>query len=136
MTPKVKAAKQEQPDPTVLRAVRGIVQAPDAPVGAVNRVRYIHVVAGVVRNVVDYPDDNPVPEIDQQTGAIVIPDPTGRTNVGDAYDQLDADRERLFAAVPTVIKKELFRLTNEIRALRGEAALTVNQYKAQVKAAN
>lgn len=82
---------------------------------------------GVVQNVVGFDDAAEVPlEMDGCRCAI---DPTGSTNAGDAFDE----RELTLDAMDRVVFRELFRLTNELRATRGLGALTATQYRAHLK---
>lgn len=92
--------------------------------------RYLIVRNGAVRNVVDYPS---IPDDTTPEGDIVVPDPTGTTNVGDAYDSATELFNRRYSKLDTVVAQELFRLTNAVRVLQGQTALTAGQYKAFLK---
>jgi hypothetical protein len=93
-------------------------------------MRYLHVKAGVVINVVEHADSPP--DTDEQ-GADIVADPTGTTNVGAAYDVTNDLRERIYSRYDKVVLKELFRLTNESRTAQGLAVFTVVQYKTFLK---
>lgn len=89
--------------------------------------RYLFVKGGVVINVVGYEDDViPAPVID---GYDVILDPTGITNLGDAFDQRDIQLDR----ADQIILKELFRISNALRVINLQQAFTATQYRAFLK---
>lgn len=74
--------------------------------------RVLYVKDGVVQNVVGFDDAATIPQRDG--GCSLVLDPTGLTNVGDVYDM----REFQLDAIDSVMLKELFRLTNAVRALQ------------------
>ena len=93
-------------------------------------MRYLYVVGGVVVNVVEY--SVTPPEVDED-GTNIILAITGVENIGDTIDITDVLKERRISKMETVIFQELFRLTNDVRILKGQATITVNQYKTFIK---
>jgi hypothetical protein len=80
-------------------------------------MRYLHIRSGRVVNVVEYPDTPP----DTEDGADIVPAVTGAEAPGDLFDATDAVKTREVAkleGVNLLIFQEMFRLTNEVRALR------------------
>ena len=94
--------------------------------------RVLLVKAGVVANIIGYPDDAAVPEEDAEGEYVAAV--TGLESVGDAFDLTDTRLERRLAKFDVMIYKELFRLTNEVRVLRGLGTITANQYRNAIKA--
>lgn len=93
--------------------------------------RFLHVKAGVIRNIVEYGAQTP-PDVDE-TGADIVPEVTGQEFVGQAFDVSGAVKDRTIGAFPLAIFQELFRLTNAVRTLNAQAPLTPAQYKAFLK---
>jgi hypothetical protein len=96
--------------------------------------RYLAVKANVIRNIIDYPIDYEpgVPEEDENGNAL-IPEPAGTWAVGGAFDATDALNEQRLNRQDQVILRELFRLTNEVRVLNGQATITSAQYRTFIK---
>lgn len=96
--------------------------------------RFLYVKAGRVTNVVGYPD-GVVPPLLTSEGEDIILDPTGTTSVGDAFDTTSALQDRSIDKVDLLVFKELFRLTNAVRAAQIPAlpAITAAQYRAFLK---
>ena len=94
-------------------------------------MRCLHIKNGFVVNVVEYPGD--VPESDGL--ADVVPAVTGLESVGDAFDVTGALKDRLITRMDAVVLNELFRLTNEVRALKLQATITKLQYRNAIRAA-
>lgn len=94
--------------------------------------RHLFVKNGFVVNVVEYPAEAPLVGDD---GEDVVPDPTGATNVGDAFDVSDVKKDRALDQMDRVIFEELFRLTNADRAqdIPPKAAITRAQYRTFLK---
>ena len=97
--------------------------------------RYIHVRNNVVVNVVEYPF---VPPLVSDEGDDIVRDPTDTSAVGDVFDMTDTRKERELDRLDNtsrVVLKELFRLTNDLRAESSPAkpALTPAQYRAFLK---
>ena len=96
----------------------------------VQRVLLIN--AGVIRNIIGYPDGDTFPESDADGEYVLAV--TGTESVGDAFDLTDTRLERRLAKLDLMVYKELFRLTNEVRVLRGLGTITANQYRNAIKA--
>ena len=91
-------------------------------------MRVLYVKAGVIVNVVEHP--NP-PETDD--GCVVVPAVSGLESAGQAFDVTDTLLERRLNSAEVMIYKELFRITNEVRVLRGLGTITITQYRAAIK---
>ena len=100
--------------------------------------RVLLVKAGVIRNIIGYPDvdelGNPVVFPESDTDGEYVLAVTGTESVGDAFDLTDTRLERRLAKFDIMIYRELFRLTNEVRVLRGLGTITANQYRNAIKA--
>lgn len=94
--------------------------------------RYLYVGGGIVRNIVEHPTTPPErsPE-----GYDIVPDPTGLISIGAVYDVANDLREREYTRlqVDRVILSEIFRLTNEVRVLQGQAVVTQAAFKTRIK---
>lgn len=87
----------------------------------------LYVVSGFIVNIVEYPTPADAPERDGD--ADVVPAVTGVENVGDAFDVTDTLRERRVNKMEQAILQELFRLTNAVRTLNGQATISGAQYR-------
>lgn len=94
--------------------------------------RILLVKAGFIANIVAYADGLVVDAVIE--GCDTATAVTGAESVGDAFDITDALRERRINQMDTMIYKELFRLTNEVRVLRSLATITAAQYRTAIKA--
>jgi hypothetical protein len=93
--------------------------------------RFLWVKAGAITNIVDYGTATP-PDI--ENGNDVVPEVTGLEFVGQAIDITDTLKTRYINRMDQVALQELFRLTNQTRVLSLLSPLTLDQYKATLKA--
>lgn len=91
-------------------------------------MRMLYVKGGFIVNVVEYPIPADAPERGDD-GEDVVPTVTGVENVGDAFDVTDTLRERRVDKMEQAILQELFRLTNAVRTLNGQATISGAQYR-------
>lgn len=94
--------------------------------------RVLFINNGIVVNIVAYPDDAVPTTVN---GGMVVVDPTGTVNVGDPFDMTATMQDRAIDGVDVLVFRELFRLTNAVRALQTPALppITALQYRAFLK---
>ena len=95
-------------------------------------MRYIKVRNDVVVNIIEFGVVTP-PEQDIDGDSLVLENPQGSASVGDVVDITDELRDRRITKFDGVILSELFRLTNLVRTLNGQATITAAQYRAFIK---
>jgi len=93
-------------------------------------MRCLHVKNGLITNIVEYPG---TPPFETDSGETVVPDLTSSWSVGDPYDVTGDLDDRKIDSVDAVVFGELFRLTNAVRALNSQAAITKAQYRSFIK---
>lgn len=94
-------------------------------------MRKLYVKGGIIRNVVEHavePTETVTPD-----GEDIVDAVTGTEAPGEAFDVTPALHEREVRCHDGILIKELFRLTNAVRVLQGQAALTAAQYRAFLK---
>ena len=92
-------------------------------------MRCLHVRNGKVVNVVEYPGTPPETDGDD----LVVPAVTGIESIDDNFDEAAERLDRSYNKIDLVVGKELFRLTNAVRALQSQTPLSAAQYKAFIK---
>lgn len=96
-------------------------------------MRYLYVKSGRIVNVVEHAETPP----DSDDGSDIVAAVTGLEAPGDVFDAADAIKTREVAkleGVNLLIFQEMFRLTNELRALRSQSQITRAQYRNALKA--
>jgi hypothetical protein len=93
--------------------------------------RVLYIQNNIITNIIGYPDGEPLPEADAD-GYYVLATSDSQ-NVGDVFDMTDTLQERRINKLDAMVYKELFRLTNEVRVLRGQGQITANQYRTYIK---
>ena len=94
-------------------------------------MRKLYATGGIIRNVVEHAVEPT--ETVTSDGEEIVDAVTGSEAPGEAFDVTPALQEREVRRHDGLLVKELFRLSNAVRVLQGQAALTAAQYRAFLK---